>query len=68
MKKYQQEIKDAMDLVMKMATEMIDKKIDSVAKEQEQQRSLSELNFKAKINELRREILLMSVKHECFQK
>ena len=66
MKKYQQEIKEAMDLVMKKATEMIDKKIDTVVKEQEQQRSLSELNFKAKINELRRDILLMSVKHECF--
>ena len=68
MKKYQNEIKEAMDHVMKKAEEMMDRKIEIMIRDMEQQRTLHELNFKSKINELRRDILMMTVKHECFQK
>ena len=56
MKRFQQELKDAMDLVMKKTSKMVDHKIEAMVREQEKTRSLYEFNFKAKLNELRRDI------------
>lgn len=53
---------------MKKATKMIDGRIEAMVREQEKTRTLHEFNFKAKINELKRDIQQMSVQQEQFSR
>ena len=41
---------------MKKATKMMDGRIEAMVREQEKTRSLYEFNYKAKLNELKRDI------------
>ena len=62
------EIQSAMNQVMKETGKMVDERINRIMLEQNKLRLDQELTFQEKINELRREIMQMSVSNNYFKK